>query len=92
MSSFAWLFAISSRALGIAFGVLVGYLVFLALYRLYFSPLSKFPGPPLAALTLWYEFYYDVIKEGRYTWKIGELHREYGWLSTCSLAGGSYHV
>jgi len=54
------------------------YLVGLALYRLYFSPLARFPGPKLAALTLWYEFYYDVIKRGRYTWKIAELHKQYG--------------
>ncbi len=54
------------------------YLMSLAFYRLYFSPLAKFPGPKLAALTLWYEFYYDVIKRGRYTWKIKELHGKYG--------------
>lgn len=54
------------------------YLIALACYRLVFSPLAKFPGPKLAALTLWYEFYYDFIKSGRYTWKIGELHRQYG--------------
>jgi len=47
-------------------------------YRLYFSPLSKFPGPKLAAATLWYEFYYDVIRKGRYTFKIMELHGKYG--------------
>ena len=46
----------------------------LGLYRLYLNPLAKFPGPKLAALTLWYEFYYDVVKRGRYTWKIAELH------------------
>lgn len=54
------------------------YLIALAFHRLVSSPLAKFPGPKLAALTLWYEFYYDVIKRGRYTWKIGELHKEYG--------------
>lgn len=54
------------------------YLMSLAFYRLYFSPLANFPGPKLAALTLWYEFYYDVIKRGRYTWKIKELHKTYG--------------
>ena len=47
-------------------------------YRLYFSPLSNFPGPKLAAATLWYEFYYDAIRKGRYTFKIMELHGKYG--------------
>jgi hypothetical protein len=47
-------------------------------YRLYFSPLAKFPGPRLAAATLWYEAYYDVIKQGQYTFKIKELHQKYG--------------
>lgn len=48
------------------------------IYRLYFSPLTKFPGPRIAAATLWYEYYYDVVKRGRYTWKIIELHKQYG--------------
>ena len=56
----------------------VVYCISLATYRLYFSPLAKFPGPKLAALTLWYEFYYDVVKRGRYTWKIAEMHERYG--------------
>ncbi|KAG6995793.1 N-acetyltryptophan 6-hydroxylase ivoC [Physcia stellaris] len=50
----------------------------LGIYRLYFDPLAKFPGPKLAALTLWYEFYYDVVKRGRYTFEIAELHKQYG--------------
>ena len=54
------------------------YLVSLAVYRLYFSPLVKFPGPKLAALTNWYEFYYDVVREGEFTWQIQKLHRRYG--------------
>jgi hypothetical protein len=47
-------------------------------YSVYFGPLSKFPGPKLAAATLWYEFYYDVILKGRYTFKIKELHEKHG--------------
>ena len=47
-------------------------------YRLYLHPLSHFPGPKLAIVTYWYEFYYDAIKRGRYTWKIKELHDQYG--------------
>lgn len=31
-----------------------GYLAVQGIWRLYFSPISKFPGPKLAALTYWY--------------------------------------
>ncbi|KAL8866610.1 MAG: hypothetical protein Q9174_006198 [Haloplaca sp. 1 TL-2023] len=58
--------------------LLVVYFIIVVIYRLYFSPLAKFPGPRLAASTLWYEYYYDVMKRGRYTWKIAELHSQYG--------------
>ncbi|GAE00276.1 cytochrome P450 [Paecilomyces variotii No. 5] len=46
--------------------------------RLFFHPLSHIPGPRLAALTRWYEFYYDVVLPGKYIFKIQELHHEYG--------------
>ena len=60
--------------------LIVSFLYFSALvvYRLYFSPLSKFPGPRLAAATYLFEGYYDVVKRGKYTFKIGDLHAEYG--------------
>ncbi|CZR52602.1 related to cytochrome P450 CYP3/CYP5/CYP6/CYP9 subfamilies [Phialocephala subalpina] len=54
------------------------YAIAFPIYRVYFSPLSKFPGPKLAAATLWYEFYYDVILNGQYEFKIQELHKQYG--------------
>ena len=54
------------------------YLVGLGIYRLYFSPIAKYPGPKLAALTLWYEFYYDVVRGGQYVFKIDKLHEQYG--------------
>ena len=47
-------------------------------YSVYFGPLAKFPGPKLAAATLWYEFYYDMYLKGQYTFKIKELHGKYG--------------
>ncbi|KAI4101078.1 MAG: hypothetical protein LQ339_005201 [Xanthoria mediterranea] len=58
--------------------ICIVYNVALVVHRLYFSPLAKFPGPKLAAATLWFEYYYDVVKRGRYTWKIAELHAQYG--------------
>jgi hypothetical protein len=54
------------------------YLVGLAIYRLYLSPLAKFPGPRLAALTSWYEFYHDVVRHGKYTFEIADMHKTYG--------------
>ena len=54
------------------------YTLYGAIYRLYLSPVASFPGPKLAALTFWYELYYDIIKGGSYTWKISELHEQYG--------------
>ena len=54
------------------------YISGLYLYRVFFDPLSKFPGPKLAAASLWYEFYYDVVKKGRYTWEIARMHDRYG--------------
>lgn len=60
------------------------YLASLAVYRLFLHPLAKFPGPKLAALTRYYEAYYDVVQNGQYTFKIAELHREYGTLSSDS--------
>lgn len=60
--------------------VWLAYVVFGAIYRLFFHPLSRFPGPRVAALTRWYEFYYDVIQPGQFIWKIEGLHQEYGTL------------
>jgi hypothetical protein len=54
------------------------YLACLAIYRLYLSPIAKFPGPKLAALTKWYEFYYEVVLRGKYSDHITELHKTYG--------------
>lgn len=54
------------------------YLIYGIAWRLLWSPIAKFPGPKLAAVTLWYEFYYDVIKNGRYMWEIEKMHEKYG--------------
>ncbi|PLB46285.1 cytochrome P450 [Aspergillus steynii IBT 23096] len=49
-----------------------------AIWRLYWSPLAGFPGPKSVALTLWVEFYYDVIKNGMFMWEVEKMHAKYG--------------
>ncbi|KAH8800674.1 cytochrome P450 [Xylogone sp. PMI_703] len=58
--------------------IFFSYFFVLAIYRLYFHPLARFPGPRLAALTSWYEAYYDVILPGLYIWRIKDMHQIYG--------------
>lgn len=68
-----------SVVLAIAFLVVsLLYLAGLVVYRLCLSPIAKFPGPKLAAATYLFEGYYDVVKRGKYTFKIRDLHAEYG--------------
>lgn len=58
--------------------VLTVYVVGIIVQRLWLSPLASFPGPRLAALTSLYEFYYDTICCGQFTFHIGRLHEKYG--------------
>lgn len=52
--------------------------VTIAINRLFFSPLAGFPGPKIAALTDWYEFYYDFFRHGKYIFEIEKMHEKYG--------------
>ena len=50
----------------------------LCIYRLYFHPLSQFPGDRLAAATGWVETYHDVFRGGQFIFKVEEWHTKYG--------------
>lgn len=58
--------------------VCAGYVLALLIYRLWLSPLAKFPGPKIAAATLWYETYHDAFRWGQYTFEIAKMHERYG--------------
>ncbi|KAJ3751758.1 cytochrome P450 [Lentinula raphanica] len=58
--------------------LLVVYLVANAIYRLYFHPLRKYPGPVFAALSSWYEAYYNIIEKGNLVVELERLHKLYG--------------
>jgi cytochrome P450 len=59
-------------------GIIIFYIAGLYVYRLTLHPLAKFPGSKLAAISLWYEFYYDGIQRGQYIFRIQKMHEKYG--------------
>ncbi|OQE21558.1 hypothetical protein PENFLA_c014G03393 [Penicillium flavigenum] len=71
------IFGISEYLL-LLLGILLAYKGTQIIYRLYFSPLAKFPGPRLAAATSLYEFYFDVIRDGQFMFELNRLHDKYG--------------
>ena len=58
------------------------YLIYIVINRLLLHPLANIPGPKLAALTSWHEFFYDCVKggSGQHAFKIREMHDRYGSL------------
>ena len=64
--------------LGSLVAIFIVYIGCKVFYRLYLSPLAKIPGPKLAAITVYYEAYYNIIKGGQFLFKIQELHKLHG--------------
>ncbi|KAH7128017.1 cytochrome P450 [Dactylonectria estremocensis] len=69
----------TGNLLGIFLTSLLVYQFLKAIYNISpLHPLSHIPGRKLSAATYLPEFYYDVIKFGRYTNEIRQMHEEYG--------------
>ena len=66
----------------ILFTIIIVSFLYLAIYRLFLHPLAGVPGPKLAALTSFHEFYYDCIVGGggQHAFKMREMHETYGML------------
>ncbi|KAL4776899.1 cytochrome P450 [Aspergillus nidulans var. acristatus] len=47
------------------------------IYRVYFHPLAKVPGPLLARITWLYSFWYNIVTK-RFYLRVRELHEQYG--------------
>ncbi|KAI1498688.1 cytochrome P450 [Biscogniauxia marginata] len=67
---------IALQVIAIAGVLTISYFACVAIYRLYFHPLAKFPGPKLAAISdLWYV---RAWTGGRYPFIMQEMHAKYG--------------
>jgi len=66
------------NAICLLLGIWLAYTAGLCVQRTWLSPISHIPGPRLAKLTGYYEFYYDVVLGGQFTFKLLELHKVYG--------------
>ncbi|KAF2757731.1 trichodiene oxygenase [Pseudovirgaria hyperparasitica] len=58
--------------------VWAAYVAYMIVWRLYYHPLSKFPGHKIVAVSRWYEAYYEIVRKGTYYEKIQEFHDQYG--------------
>ncbi|KAF2116138.1 cytochrome P450 [Lophiotrema nucula] len=68
---------LSFQNIAYALLTLVGYIVVKTIYRLYFHPLAKIPGPKLAAVTTLYNAYYDICMPGLIK-HLPAMHEKYG--------------
>lgn len=63
--------------LGGLVGAMIVHSTFVIAYRLFFSPLAKFPGPKLAAATAWYETFFDLWNNN-FPDVLADMHAKYG--------------
>lgn len=61
-----------------AFLATVLYYVVRSIYRLFFHPLSAYPGPWLASVTTMYGGYFDLVTGTDMVRQLPQLHTKYG--------------
>ena len=64
------------QILQLAFVVPLGYVFLVAVYRRFFHPLAKYPGPFLASITRWWMV--REVLSGEHDKHIRALHKKYG--------------
>jgi hypothetical protein len=68
-------------ALGLAAAFIVVYTaswVIIAIHRITFHPLARFPGPFLCRISYIYQIYYEAYLNGRMLERLPDLHKKYG--------------
>ncbi|KAK5989521.1 Cytochrome P450 monooxygenase astJ [Cladobotryum mycophilum] len=72
-----WDFQKLAQVFSLALGLFIAHTLANAIYRLWFHPLAKFPGPRLNAVLYWPYLYSNHV-QGSWVRKVSELHRKYG--------------
>jgi cytochrome P450 len=67
---------LGSNILILAAVIVLGYVAFIAIHRIFFHPLSKYPGPLLAKLTPWWDVYHAYKGDKHLLFQ--RLHEQYG--------------
>ncbi|KAK9773097.1 putative Cytochrome P450 [Seiridium cardinale] len=68
----------------------LGWVVTTIIYRRYFHPLARVPGPFLSATTRLYIWYHNGVREGQLYKKLEQLHGRYG--SVVRIAPNEVHL
>ncbi|ORX95133.1 cytochrome P450 [Clohesyomyces aquaticus] len=71
------LYLFSVQSIAYTFLAFIAFIVFRTIYRLYFHPLARFPGPKFAAATTLYNAYYDILDSGLIK-RLPDMHKKYG--------------
>jgi hypothetical protein len=61
-----------------ALATIIAYAVYTVVYNVYFHPLAKFPGPPMARITIHWKAYVECIANRSFCHELIELHARYG--------------
>ncbi|PGH03342.1 hypothetical protein AJ80_08702 [Polytolypa hystricis UAMH7299] len=72
--SYAW-HQLPVRTLLLAYGALI---IGRSVYRIWFHPLARFPGPLLAKVTWYWEGYKELVERVSMAHELVELHKKYG--------------
>lgn len=70
--------ALMAALLPAAFAVIVAYVVYAVIYNVYFHPLARFPGPPIARTTTYWKAYIECVANRSFCHVLIELHARYG--------------